>query len=140
MLDLEKKNKSDPSNYTYCDSPFACAAAPIISRKWVPVIVCHLLHGPKRYSELRRAVPFLSAKVLSQNLRELEAEEILARQVNYNLTQVEVSYRLTNKGKDLSHVIRAMNSWGKKWLAKLDTNDISSPDTASKQALPIFQP
>jgi DNA-binding HxlR family transcriptional regulator len=79
--------------------------------------VCHLLHGPKRYSELRRAVPFLSAKVLTQNLRELEAEHILLRQVYDKTRQVEISYELTNKGRDLSHVIQAMNVWGKKWLA-----------------------
>lgn len=112
--------KTDPSNYTYCSSPFACAAAPIISRKWVPVIVCHLLQGPKRYSELRRVVPFLSAKVLTQNLRELEAEEILTRRVYKNSTQTEVSYSLTDKGKDLSFVIHAMNTWGKKWLLAKD--------------------
>ena len=132
------RKKTDPSTYTYCDSPFACAAAPIISRKWVPVIVCHLLHGSKRYNELRRAIPFLSAKVLTQNLRELEAEGILARQVHNNPTQVEVSYRLTSKGEDLSHVIHAMNSWGKKWLGKEETNKISTLDVALKQKLPII--
>jgi len=124
--------KSDPSVYTYCDSPFACAAAPIISRKWVPVIVCHLLHGSKRYSEIRRAVPFLSAKVLTQNLRELEAEGILSREVQNRAPQIEISYKLTNKGKDLSHVIQAMNVWGKKWLAN------PRIDGTGKQLLPVL--
>ena len=124
--------KSDPANYAFCDSPFACAAAPIISRKWVPVIVCHLLHGSKRYSELRRAVPFLSAKVLTQNLRELEVEGILTRQVYDESPQVEISYQLTSKGKDLSHVIQAMNVWGKKWLVNSKIED------RGKKLLPVL--
>lgn len=124
--------RSDPAIYTFCDSPFACAAAPIISRKWVPVIVCHLLHGSKRYGELRRAVPFLSAKVLTQNLRELETEEILTRQVCDKSSQVEISYELTSKGKDLSHVIQAMNAWGKKWLVDPKMDD------KNKQLLPLL--
>jgi DNA-binding HxlR family transcriptional regulator len=120
--------KIDPANYEYCDSPFACAAAPIISRKWVPVVVCHLLHGPKRYNELKRAIPLLSSKVLTQNLRELEEEKILTRRVYKNSTSpsFEAIYELTNKGRDLSSVIFAMNSWGKKWLRK---------ESASKQKM-----
>ena len=106
---------TNPENYTYCDSPYACAAAPIVSRKWVPVIVCHLLHGAKRYSEIRRVVPFLSAKVLTENLQEMEEEGMLQREVR-NSQPVEVWYRLTRKGEDLSHVIRAMNAWGERWL------------------------
>jgi DNA-binding HxlR family transcriptional regulator len=93
--------------------------------------VCHLLHGPKRYSELHRAVPFLSAKVLTQNLRELEAEDILSRQVYNKSPQVEISYELTNKGRDLSHVIQAMNIWGKKWLTIPRLED-------SEQMLPVL--
>jgi len=117
--------KSDPANYAYCDSPFACAAAPIISRKWVPVIVCHLLQRSKRYSGLRKAIPFLSAKVLTQNLRELEAEGILSRVIYNRGPQVEISYSLTSKGKDLSLVIQAMNVWGQKWLANPRIDDTS---------------
>lgn len=123
--------KTDPANYAYCDSPFACAAAPIISRKWVPVVVCHLLHGPKRYNELKRAIPHLSAKVLTQNLRELENEKILTRRVYKNSkasASFEAIYELTNKGKDLSNVIFAMNSWGKKWLGR---------ESSNRQMLPI---
>ncbi len=104
-----------PEVYASCDSPFACAAAPIISRKWVPVIVCHLLHGRKRYSELRRIIHFLSGKVLAENLVFMEQENILRREVR-DTQPVEVWYQLTNKGKDLASVIQAMNQWGQKWL------------------------
>ena len=117
---------TDPAKYTYCDSPYACAAAPIVARKWVPVIVCHLLHGAKRYGEIRRAVPFLSAKVLTENLQEMEDEGMLQREVR-NSQPIEVWYRLTRKGEDLSNVIRAMNSWGERWLRRSSEITLAFP-------------
>jgi DNA-binding HxlR family transcriptional regulator len=130
---LALKN-TDPLEYAYCDSPYACAAAPIISRKWIPVIVCHLLHGPKRHSELRRAIPYLSAKVLTQNLREMEAEALVERHVRNSSPQVEVMYSLTRKGEDLSIVIQAMNTWGRKWLPRKSSN---ARQHLTQKALPI---
>ena len=103
-------------DYASCDSPFACAAAPLIARKWVPVVVCHLLHGPKRFSELKRAIPHVSTKVLTENLDFLQDEQMLLREVRGGQEQVEVWYRLTERGNDLSTVIQAMNRWGEKWL------------------------
>jgi len=102
--------------YASCDSPFACAAAPVIARKWVPIVVCHLLHGPKRFSELKRAIPHVSAKVLTENLDFMQDEQMLLREVRGGQQQVEVWYDLTERGRDLSTVIQAMNKWGEKWL------------------------
>jgi DNA-binding HxlR family transcriptional regulator len=102
--------------YASCDSPFACAAAPVIARKWVPIVVCHLLHGPKRFSELKRAIPHVSAKVLTENLDFMQDEQMLLREVRGGRQQVEVWYDLTERGRDLSTVIQAMNGWGEKWL------------------------
>ena len=107
----------DPAIYETCDSPYACAAAPIVARKWFPVIVCHLLRGAKRYSELGRAIPSISGKVLAENLEFMEGEQILLREVR-DSQPVEVWYRLTEKGMDLAAVIDAMNLWGERWLRK----------------------
>jgi DNA-binding HxlR family transcriptional regulator len=104
-----------PPEYASCDSPYACAAAPIIARKWLPVVVCHLLNGEKRFSELRRNIPYASAKVLTENLRFMAEEGMILREVRGE-QPVEVWYHLTARGKDLATVIRAMNSWGEKWL------------------------
>jgi DNA-binding HxlR family transcriptional regulator len=103
--------------YASCDSPFACAAAPIIARKWVPVVVCHLLNGPKRFSELKRAIPYVSAKVLTENLDFMQDEEMVLREVRSEKS-IEVWYHLTSRGSDLATVIKAMNQWGQKWLAQ----------------------
>ncbi len=125
----------DPEVYASCDSPFACAAAPIISRKWVPVIVCHLLQGGKRYSELRRIIPFLSGKVLAENLVFMEQENILRREVR-DTQPVEVWYQLTSKGKDLASVIQAMNQWGRKWLRPQASSVVIHVEKAIAQAGP----
>ena len=101
--------------YASCDLPFACAAAPIIARKWLPVVVCHLLNGPKRFSALKRNIPYASAKVLTENLRFMVEEGMILREARGE-QPVEVWYRLTGRGRDLATVIEAMNSWGEKWL------------------------
>jgi DNA-binding HxlR family transcriptional regulator len=111
--------------YASCDSPYACAAAPILTRKWLPVIVCHLLQGPKRYGELRRAIPYISAKVLTENLEFMEQEQMLRREVRI-AQPVEVWYHLTSRGSDLGAVIKAMNQWGEKWL-KVASSESGEP-------------
>jgi len=103
------------AEYASCDSPYACSAAPIIARKWVPVSVCHLLNGPKRFSDLKRNIPYVSGKVLTDNLRFMQAEGMILREVREG-QPVEVWYRLTARGMDLAAVIKAMNTWGQKWL------------------------
>jgi len=110
--------------YASCDSPFACAAAPILARKWVPVVVCHLLHGPKRFSELKKAIPSISAKVLTENLEFLQQERMLLREAREGQS-FEVWYQLTERGNDVSKVIDAMNAWGERWLQ----NQGSSPES-----------
>jgi DNA-binding HxlR family transcriptional regulator len=119
------------AEYASCDSPYACSAAPIISRKWVPVSVCHLLNGPKRFSDLKRNIPYVSGKVLTDNLRFMQAEGMIVREVRQG-QPVEVWYRLTARGMDLAAVIRAMNTWGQKWL-QVPVNS-TEPVVAKKDA------
>ncbi len=122
--------------YASCDSPFACAAAPIIARKWLPVVVCHLLNGPKRFSEIKRNIPYVSAKVLTENLSFMLTEEMIHREVRGE-QPVEVWYHLTPRGKDLATVITAMNTWGQKWLQVpigSETTGESERDARSKKA------
>ncbi len=126
--------------YASCDSPFACAAAPIIARKWLPVVVCHLLKGPRRFSEIKRNIPYVSAKVLSENLRFMLKEEMILREVRGD-QPVEVWYRLSGRGRDLAMVIDAMNSWGRKWLQvplRSETDDAKARDRSSKKETPLL--
>jgi DNA-binding HxlR family transcriptional regulator len=121
------------AEYASCDSPYACSAAPIIARKWVPVSVCHLLNGPKRFSDLKRNIPYVSGKVLTDNLRFMQAEGMIVREVRDG-QPVEVWYHLTPRGRDLAAVIKAMNKWGQRWLQV--PVDAKEPVVHSKDARP----
>lgn len=78
-----------------------------IGGAWTPNILWALSPGPRRFSELRADIPLVSAKVLTQRLRELEERGILTRKVMES-TQPSVEYRLTTLGEEFMPVIRAI--------------------------------
>ena len=84
----------------------------VIGGRWKPVIVFHLLRGTRRYSELRRIIPGVTHKMLTEQLRELERDGVLARKV-YPEVPPRVQYRLTPLGRSLSPILREMCSWAK---------------------------
>ena len=89
-------------------------AVQIISKRWMGLILFQLLAGPQRFSDIEKVV-HVSAKVLSERLKELEAEGILKRNV-YPETPIRIEYELTEKGKSLSPVIKEIEKWSHKWL------------------------
>ena len=91
--------------------------ATLIGNKWKIIILRDLLTGTKRYSELTKSITGISAKVLTENLRDLERDGIVERKV-YPVVPPKVEYFLTDKGKDLNEVISAMKSYGLKYKDK----------------------
>src|ERR1700710_497189 len=87
------------------------ATLSIISGKWKPLILYFLLAGPKRYGELKRNVHGVSAKVLIQQLKELEADRVLAR-TDYKEVPPRVDYALTPLGRSLADAIVPLCTWG----------------------------
>jgi DNA-binding HxlR family transcriptional regulator len=85
----------------------------VIEGKWKPIILFALKGGPRRFGELRREVPEAAQKVLTEQLRELEADGILARKIKTGKTP-EVLYSLTSYGKTLMPILRAMAGWGRR--------------------------
>ena len=83
----------------------------VISTRWGALIVRDLLNGPLRYKELQRSLGDISQKVLTENLRQLEARGILTRTV-YEQVPPRVEYSLSVKGRTLEPVIMALKSWG----------------------------
>lgn len=77
---------------------------------WKPIILYHLARGDKRYSELRRAIPAITEKVLIQHLKQLEADELVVRE-SKPVVPPFVTYRLTRAGQGLIPVIHAMAEW-----------------------------
>ena len=83
----------------------------LISDRWKVLIIRDLLEGTKRFGELKRSVGGISQKVLTANLRAMEASGLLTRKV-YAEVPPRVEYTLTQTGLSLKPVLDAMFSWG----------------------------
>ena len=83
----------------------------ILAGKWKPVILAHLKQQPLRYGELRRLIPRLSDKMLTQRLLDLEAQGLVARS-KQGKRGAPAEYRLTPRGESLRHVLQALYDWG----------------------------
>lgn len=85
----------------------------VIGGKWKPVILCHLQEGTKRFGELRREMPEITSKMLTQQLRELERDGIVHRHV-YAQIPPKVEYSLTEYGQTVQEVLDVMSRWGRR--------------------------
>lgn len=85
-----------------------------IRGKWKAVILCHLVDGPKRFLELQRITRGVSHKVLNEKLREMEEEKLISKKV-YAEVPPRVEYFLTEKGRELSIPIKAIEDWSNKY-------------------------
>lgn len=83
----------------------------VLSGKWKLPIIIALEGGPKRFNELERLVTGITPKLLSKELRDLEANEFITRTV-YPTTPVKIEYALTDYSDTLSKVIEEMRDWG----------------------------
>ena len=86
-------------------------AVDVIGGKWRPVILAHLKEGVHRYGELRRRMPDVSEKMLTQRLRELEADGLVTRR-DLGPNPPHVEYALTDEGRSLVPVLQALYDWG----------------------------
>lgn len=81
-----------------------------IGGHWKPIILYHLLAGSKRYSEIRKAMPHITEKMLIQHLKQLENDRLLIREAK-PVVPPYVTYTLTEGGRELESVINAMAEW-----------------------------
>lgn len=105
--------------------PQVCAryhkAVELLGRRWTGAIIRVLLNGRTRYASLREAIPHITDRMLSERLRELEAEELVVRHVSTDVP-VRVEYELTPRGRDLDHAVNAIGTWAEKWLPPTSTS------------------
>ena len=87
------------------------ATVDVIGGKWKPIILYYLKQRPQRYGELQRKVTGITKKVLTQQLRELERDAIVAHH-NHPGRELRVEYSLTAHGQSLRDVLEAMAKWG----------------------------
>jgi DNA-binding HxlR family transcriptional regulator len=92
------------------------ATLEIIGGKWKALIVCLLMSGVKRTSELQRSIDGISQKVLIQQLRELERDGLVRRHV-YQQMPPKVEYSLTEYGVTANKIVDVMCAWGRENIA-----------------------
>ena len=89
----------------------------LLGSKWKLLILRELFKGTKRFGELSRGVPGISQKMLTQQLRQLEQDNLIQRKV-YAEVPPRVEYSLTEIGKSLSPILDAMHKWGAKYMMR----------------------
>jgi len=97
------------------------AALDRIGGKWKGLIVFRLLERTYRFNELRRTLPGCTQRMLTNQLRELEADGIVHREI-YPQVPPRVEYSLTELGRDLEPMVRAMCAWGQRHVEGVDVN------------------
>jgi DNA-binding HxlR family transcriptional regulator len=94
----------------------------VVGGRWKAVILYHLFDGPRRLSQLKRALPEISQKVLIQQLREMEEHGLVHREI-FRQVPPRVDYSATALGLSLEPVLRALCDWGQLHAAALDELD-----------------
>jgi DNA-binding HxlR family transcriptional regulator len=102
-----------------CDKTFNCEkelTLSIIGGKWKMLIMWHLgKEGTKRFGELKSLIPGITQRMLVSQLRELEEDLIIHREV-YPVVPPKVEYSLTERGESLMPILDAMYEWGKNYM------------------------
>jgi DNA-binding HxlR family transcriptional regulator len=101
----------------------ACTAE-LIGGKWTAILLHDLSEGPRRFSDLERALPGISPRTLSERLRALDEEGIVLRR-SYAESPPRVEYELTAKGEGLLPIIEAMRQFGHAWLVPWHDHSVS---------------
>lgn len=91
----------------------------IIGGKWKGILLYHLIDGKKRFNEFRKPYPKITQRMLTLQLRELERDGVIHREV-YKQVPPKVEYSLTEFGRTLEPVILHMKDWGEKYKDRID--------------------
>ncbi|MDP4146455.1 MAG: helix-turn-helix domain-containing protein [Bacillota bacterium] len=93
----------------------------LIRGKWKAVLLCHLYRGPKRFLELQRMTEGISQKVLNEKLKELENDKLIGKEI-YAEIPPKVEYFLTDKGRNLTSIIKEIEDWSLKYYPELENS------------------
>jgi DNA-binding HxlR family transcriptional regulator len=98
------------------------AALSIISGKWKLTILNRLLNGPQRYSDIKKMIPAITEKMLTQQLREMEEDGIIKRKI-YPVVPPKVEYSFTERGEELTGIFKSLSIWGRNFMPKPDEEE-----------------
>ena len=112
------------------------ATLSLIDGKWKGVVLYHLLDGTLRFNELRRRLPNVTQRMLTNQLRELEADGLIARKV-YAQVPPKVEYSLTARGRSLQPVMAALKAWGDAHIALVHEPAAAVPARVVAPSMPV---
>jgi DNA-binding HxlR family transcriptional regulator len=108
VITVKKCNPQDEIEAFACPVAFTVG---VIGGKWKSLILFHLMSGTKRFNELRRLIPDITQRMLTLQLRELETDGVIHREI-YREVPPKVEYSLTQLGNSLAPLVSAMREWG----------------------------
>ncbi|WP_151769671.1 winged helix-turn-helix transcriptional regulator [Streptomyces abyssomicinicus] len=119
------------------NGPYICgidAALDVVSGKWKGLVLWELhTHGIRRFAELRRALPGVSEKMLTQHLRQMEEDGLVHRTV-FAEVPPRVEYSLTESGAALNEALLPLGEWGRDRIRRRGLDVVTDPDTAGAAA------
>jgi len=113
-----KTDQAGTSSLVYREKEYTCGidvTLAVVGGKWKASILWHLALETMRFSELQRQFSETTRKMLTQQLRELEADGLVHREV-YPQVPPKVEYSLTEKGRSISPILEQMCDWGREYL------------------------
>jgi DNA-binding HxlR family transcriptional regulator len=115
-----RKAQPKPSNHAECSQYILPVrdTLDILSGKWKLPIIGALMNGKKRFKEMERQIPKITARMLSKELKELEVNQLVKRTV-FATIPVTVEYELTSYGASLKEVLIVLGNWGTKHRARI---------------------
>lgn len=116
--------------HDYCETELVLE---IIGGKWKLVILKNLFEGTKRFGQLKRAMPHITQRVLTRQLRELEEDGLVSRKV-YPEVPPKVEYSLTEIGESLEAIVRQVDEWGAWYRRQVRDGQASPAEDAEEQA------
>lgn len=104
------------------------AALSIISGKWKLTILNRLLDGPQRYSDIKKMIPAITEKMLTQQLREMEEDGIIKRKI-YPVVPPKVEYSFTERGEELTGIFHSLSIWGRNFMPVAESTDNNTAES-----------
>jgi DNA-binding HxlR family transcriptional regulator len=129
---MTKIKESSTRNHNKGVSQTACPITYVMNKiggHWKTIILYNLIDSSKRYSELKRAIPAITEKMLVQHLKQLREENLIHKKVEQIMPPITI-YSLTPSGKKLGPVLLAMADWAI-WDSKL-YKDLQKPKTTKR--------
>ena len=110
---MTKVKEQSTQNHNKGVSEITCPVTYVMNKiggHWKSIILYYLMSGPKRYSELKRAIPTITEKMLAQHLKQLKEDNLINRKVEQVMPPITI-YSLTPSAEQLIPVLMAMSDW-----------------------------